>query len=138
MKTKKTGGGFTLIEVMIVVAILAIVASIAYTSYANQVMRSNRSDAHATLNDVAQRLQRCYTTYSAYNNAECGVFGELDGDGAIRSQEGLYEVTGVVGDTQFSLTAEPIRAPQTNDDNCNGANNMTLDHVGRRAPDDCW
>lgn len=138
MKTKKTSGGFTLLEVMIVVAILGILATIAYASYTNQVMRSNRADAHAALNDVAQRLQRCYTTYSSYNNAECGVFTQLDNNGTINSGEGLYEITGNVTATQYTLTAEPVGPPQTNDDACSGGNNMTLDNAGRRTPDDCW
>ena len=38
--------GFTLIEIMIVVAIVAIIASIAYPSYQAQVLQTRRADAH--------------------------------------------------------------------------------------------
>lgn len=129
--------GFTLIEVMIVVAIIGILAGIAYSSYSNQVMRSNRSDAKSALNDVSQRLQRCYTTYSAYDSEECGVHEELD-DGVIDSSEGLYTIDYVnnsISATTFTLVATPVSAPQTNDDECD---DMSLAHTGRRAPADCW
>ncbi len=129
--------GFTLIEIMVVVAIIGLLAALAYNSYTGQVMRSNRSDAKSALNDVAQRLQRCYTTYSAYNSDECGVHTELDA-GVIDSSEGMYEVdyeAGSISATTFTLVATPVRPPQTNDDECD---DMSLAHTGRRAPADCW
>lgn len=137
--TFKKNKGFTLIEVMIVVAILGVLASIAYVSYSNQVMRSNRADAKSALNDVAQRLQRCYTTYSAYNDDDCSVYNELDGGGAISSSEGLYEITAAVDATTFTLTATPVEPPQTGDNDCAGGNKMTLTHTGRRGGGaECW
>jgi type IV pilus assembly protein PilE len=133
----KRNKGFTLIEVMIVVAILGILAGIAYNSYSNQVMRSNRSDAMATLNDVSQRLQRCYTTYSAYDNDDCTVYQTMDG-GVIESFEGFYEIdfeAGSDGPTTYTLVATPVEPPQTNDADCD---DMSLSHTGRRDPEECW
>lgn len=136
--------GFTLIEIMIVVAILGILAGIAWVNYSDNVMQSNRSDAHATLNDVAQRLQRCYTTHASYTDDDCEVYGELDDDGTIESPEGFYEITiDNDTDTTYTLEANAIRAPQTNDEDCidnaSGDDNaMTLTHTGARAPEECW
>ena len=50
--------GFTLVELMIVVAIIAILASIAYPSYQESVRKTKRTDAQASMIDVASRLQR--------------------------------------------------------------------------------
>jgi type IV pilus assembly protein PilE len=50
--------GFTLIELMVVVAIVGILASVAYPSYMNQVRKSRRSDAVAALSAVQQAQER--------------------------------------------------------------------------------
>lgn len=137
MQYSKVEQGFTLLEVMIVAAIVAVLAAIAYASYTNQVMRSNRSDAKVALNDTAQRLQRCYTTYGAYNNANCTVYTTLSAGGQkATSTEGFYEITiSNVAATTYTLSATAVATPQTNDSACLV---LTLAHTGQRAPEDCW
>jgi type IV pilus assembly protein PilE len=54
---KKTRG-FTLIEIMIVVAIVAILAAIAYPSYLNYLRKGRRADAQSFMMDVANREQQ--------------------------------------------------------------------------------
>ncbi|MCP4091353.1 MAG: prepilin-type N-terminal cleavage/methylation domain-containing protein, partial [Gammaproteobacteria bacterium] len=50
--------GFTLIELMIVVAIVGILAAIAYPSYQEQVRKSRRADANGALLGLANAMQR--------------------------------------------------------------------------------
>jgi type IV pilus assembly protein PilE len=50
--------GFTLIELMIVVAIVGILALIAYPSYENQMRKSRRASAQSHLMDIAARQQQ--------------------------------------------------------------------------------
>ena len=105
--------GITLLELMIVVVVVGIIASVAYPSYQEQVRKTRRADGKSALMNTAQALERCYTRFSAYNNAGCGVAFP------IASPEGHYSVTAVGGVTAaaFTLAAAPQGA-QTADTDC--------------------
>lgn len=63
--------GFTLIELMIVVAIVAILASIAYPAYTDSVLKGKRAQARTALLDLMQQQERYMTqnnTYLAFTN----------------------------------------------------------------------
>jgi type IV pilus assembly protein PilE len=68
MKVKKSNLGFTLIELMIVVGIIGILAAIAYPSYQTYIQTSRRSVASGCLQEMAQQMERRYTTTLAYNS----------------------------------------------------------------------
>jgi type IV pilus assembly protein PilE len=61
--------GFTLIEMMIVVALVAIIAVIAIPSYQDYILRSKRAAARQVLMEAAQYLERNYTVAGCYNFA---------------------------------------------------------------------
>lgn len=132
MKAFKNSG-FSLIELMIVVAIISIIAAIAYPAYMGYAQRSNRSDARVALSEFAQRLERCYTSFNVYNSANCTVVNDL-GLG-VNSESNFYRITGVIVADGYTLTATAITMPQTNDTGC-GA--ITLTNTGDRDPAACW
>lgn len=62
----QSSSGFTLIELMIVVAIIAALAMIAYPSYSRFIIKGNRAAAQSYLMDVAQRQQLFFNDSRTY------------------------------------------------------------------------
>jgi len=117
MKTK----GFTLIELMIVVAIIAIIAAFAVPAYNDYVTRSKRADGKAAL--LAMQLQQ--EKFRA-NNPTYGATAAAIGSPAV-STDGYYNLSVAAATaTTYTLVADPIEALQ-NDPVCN---NLTIDQDG--------
>ena len=130
--------GFTLIEVVIVVAILGIISAFAYNGYQRYVQNTYRADAQRSLMDIAQRLERCFTQRNDYSECVDG------GQGATwESENGHYEISITdLEKTTFTLIATPQGVQAERDgDRCA---TLTLTHTGRRDStgseerDDCW
>ena len=133
--------GFTLIELLVVMVVASILMMIAVPSYQQAVIKSRRADARIALNDVAQRLERCYTQFGAYDAAGCGIADEDE----VPSKEGFYLVTVAFNDDDgdgvmsYELTAAP-QGPQVDDTDCG---DLGIDAVGVRSAsgdntDHCW
>ena len=65
--------GVTLIELMVVVVIIGILVAIAYPGYQSQLQKTRRADGKTALLNAAQRLERCFTRYNTYADADCDV-----------------------------------------------------------------
>lgn len=121
--------GFTLIEVMIVVAIIGILAAIAYPSYRDQVRRSNRSDAYSALTAMANAQEKFYLA----NNTYADTLAKL-GFGAT-SNEGYYQLIIPNADaTTFTVRATPTGG-QADDTDCT---QLDLTAAGQKTPAACW
>ena len=66
MKKQSRTMGFTLIEVMIVVALIGILAALAYPSFVDSVRKSRRGDAQQGLMEAAQKLETFYARRATY------------------------------------------------------------------------
>lgn len=71
--------GFTLIELMVVLAVIAIIAAIAIPSYRSQVLKSHRADAVNVLGDLQLRQERWRAENPAYaTTAQLGTLPSSD------------------------------------------------------------
>lgn len=65
--------GFTLIEVMIVVAIIGILAAVGLPSYNEYLRRGDRASARAALLEAQQFMERYYAANSRYTTTDAGT-----------------------------------------------------------------
>jgi len=130
--------GFTLIELMIVIAIVGILASIGYPAYQGQVLKTHRADCEAVLMEAANALERYYTEQGAYTGATAGT--HYPDRCPVDPGTQYYAVAALVNATTFTLTAT-AQAVQAKDK----CKNLTLTNTGQKGQSgtgvtvqDCW
>ena len=138
--TRKKQQGFTLIEVMIVVAIIAILAAVAYPSYQESIRRTARADAQSDMLEIAQIAERFFTANNQYAATRAGVAFVIPFAQSPRSGAARYNFNIAFPTPQtFVLQAVPV-APQTAD----VCGTLTLNQLGVTGPNlgtdgrPCW
>lgn len=128
--------GFTLIELMVVVAILGLLGAIAIPAYQNYVMRVNRKDAMTELMAAKFVMESCLKPGVNFLPAECQVYN----DPGQLTDSGLYRITANLIDTNadgiiesYELTAVPQTSFQQEDTNCY---HFILDGLGNKTSKD--
>jgi type IV pilus assembly protein PilE len=151
---KRKYSGFSLIEILIALVITGIIATIAIPAYMDSVNRANRTDAISDLNDTAQRLQRCFTTFGRYDQPNppggCAIYQQLIGPG-LDTRKKFYNITlfndgNPANDSfTFELRARAVTGgTQAKDKRCQI---LSINQAGVRAAlddgnavstDECW
>jgi type IV pilus assembly protein PilE len=140
--------GFTLVELMIVVAIITILAAVGYPSYTQYVMRSHRQAAKNAAFQIADRQEQFFLDNRAYapNLSTLGYAADVIGvkrDGqftAAGDADRTYLLTlGGVTPTTFTIGAAPQLTQATRDTDCMM---LTLTQSGDRDASgpstECW
>lgn len=133
------GRGFTLIELMIVVAIVAVIAGVALPAYFDSVRKSRRADAITALNQIAQAQER----WRANNTTYTTVLTNAGLDVAAPSS-GYYTLA-VTGNTGTAYTATATAAgAQLKDTRCTSltlamsVGTITYTSTGSATANQCW
>ncbi|BDU57907.1 type IV pilin [Limnohabitans sp. MORI2] len=118
----RTPKGFTLIELLIALACVALLASLAWPSYQSLILRSQRSQARASLLQAAHWLERAASANGSYPLA-------ADVPATVLQVEGQrYKMTITSTVQSYTLSATPL-GPQAADT----CGTLTINHLGVRS-----
>ncbi|ANJ54231.1 type IV pilin protein [Pseudomonas silesiensis] len=130
---RRTSRGFTLIEIMIVIAIIGIVITIGYPSLTEYVKKGRRTEVAGLLSEQAQILERFYSKSNVYTGAT-----------GLSVGNDFYTITPALTDQAFKLTAVRKAGSAMATDKCG---DFTITNTGVRSMEnaaagvttkDCW
>jgi type IV pilus assembly protein PilE len=130
---RRSNRGFTLIEIMIVIAIIGIVITIGYPSLTEYVKKGRRTEVAGLLSEQAQILERFYSKNNVYTDAT-----------GLSAGNDFYTITPTLTDQTFLLTATRKAGSDMASDRCG---DFTLTNTGVRSmvnatsgltTKDCW
>jgi type IV pilus assembly protein PilE len=131
---KKTAG-FTLIELMIVLAVLSIIVAIGYPSYQEHIKKSRRAEGMGQLLTLADRMERAYSDTGTYPTNVSEIY-------TATTDSGLYTLSIVsANNVSFTISAAPTSVKNQDDDKCK---TFTLTSLGDQSvtdnslKDQCW
>ena len=146
MRNKSTNLGFTLIEVMVVVAIVGILAAVAYPSYIQSVTKTRRTSAQGCMLEMAQFMERFYTTNMRYDQTAASppVAVTLANPTCRAEMVAFYTFSFTAGQptqSTYTIQAVPQGSQATADAGCG---TLTLTQAGTKgrsgtaAMNQCW
>lgn len=134
---KNRAYGFTLVELMIVVAIIGILAAIAYPSYRQYAVKANRSAAQQFMMTIANREEQYLLANRTYVSAADNAAITANLNLPIPSETNgkyTFKVDGVSSTPpSYTVTATPVTGSTQESD---GA--LTLDETGAKTPVAKW
>lgn len=128
IKMTQKNKGFTLIEVMIVVAILAIIVALALPNYREYILRANRAVGKSALLEAASRQEQYFLNNRSYTHQltdlgySANYYVDSEGQPLSAGAGSIYQITitepsSNTGETAYTLSAIP-QGGQADDTKC--------------------
>jgi len=114
--------GYTLLELIIVIAISSIICAFAYPTYQSYIIKSSRLEAQLSLQELASRMEQWYAQHGTYESSQ----NNSALANAVKSDR--YELTiRYASNDSYTLQATPTGSQGNQDQRCQS---LTLNHLG--------
>lgn len=136
--------GFTLLELLIVVAIMGVLASVALPAYQNSVLRSGRAEAKSELLQVASDQERYFSNFNTYVNDATPLITPIVAGRDVTTQNALYIISvDVCGAGIPMTTCFLATATADGDQTADACTTLTVTSTGARGAtgdttEECW
>ena len=124
--------GFTLVELLVVVAIIGILAAVVVPGYQEYTLKAKRTDGQIGLMDMGDKQERYYSQNNIYASDVATLFGAA---GSQFSPKDLYQLTVTSGDSNGFVLTATAESDQADDTGCTV---MTYSQAGTKTPAACW
>lgn len=126
--------GFTLMELMIVVAIIGVLAAVAFPAYQQYTIRSNRADVQSEMIQIAQRIENYKVTRGTYTGAALSQPSIYGAAVFPKTGKALYDLTLNAGQRDGLVTDWTIEAVPKSDGIQKDNGTIRLNDLGHK----CW
>jgi type IV pilus assembly protein PilE len=128
--------GFSLFELLTVVAILSILSALCFPIYSQHILQAKRTEATLSLTKLALALEQHYSTQRTYKNATLKTLGFPE-----KIADDRYQLSLATTETSYKVAAEPLATQAEKDTLCG---TLTLNTQGEKGLTgsgklkDCW
>lgn len=141
--TGQSSNGFSLIELLIVMAIMGVLVAIAIPSYTDSVRRSNRAEAKSEIVQVAAEQERFFSSFNSYSTDATPLNTPVVADRDRVTTNGWYSISVEACAGGNIATCFIATATAQNEQATDGCTTFTLTNTGLRGAtglttDECW
>ncbi|MFP2768800.1 type IV pilin protein [Oceanisphaera sp. KMM 10153] len=122
--------GFTLVELMIVVAIVAILATVAYPSFHSYLLKSKRIEAIQSLYNMQLKQEDWRISHPGYTSSAANLISP--------TSNAHYNYSATVSGSSYTVTATAQGSQLNDKEGSVSCSPLTLSRNNSKTPTACW